>query len=104
MIDEILPKDMISKFQRMGMDKRLQVATWLMTNNLDYNTIDHPDDCTRMSGVLWEHDVIMSDRACQKLWRDYSDKFYLVWSMMPEDDDKLLDILLKEIDNARNYT
>ena len=62
----------------------------------DYYTQDI-EDLNRIRKVLNEHgfDMLLSD--IYTLWSKYSDKASANWLILPQEDNKLYDILIKEI-------
>ena len=56
-------------------------------------SIDYPHDCQRIRQVLLENGYVASLQECEIMWRTYSQSMAAEWMGLPDDDDRLYEIL-----------
>lgn len=64
--------------------------------NLKELVIDHryPEDIKRIMKAGIDVDIILSPKAADKIWREYSDMLCAGWLILPQDDETIGEVIL----------
>ena len=86
----LLTPAMKLKFCYMGIEQRREVASWLLSDQIDH--LDYPDDLDRIQGILHEAGYEVTYKTIQLIWKDLSSVHNVEWLELPKYDATILNI------------
>lgn len=71
----------------------------IYASRFDFVT-EYYHDCKRLKDLIKkEFKMLMSLNYCAKLWKDISEKYYVTWLILPENQKELISIIKEEIES-----
>ena len=72
----------------------MKLIDYLLTNN-DYTRFSYPEDVERIVKVFKNKDIEITPDEANELWDRYSDDLCASWIGLPDNDNKLFDIVIE---------